>query len=280
MARTEQRDRHVPLGASPPSRNPAPLAADDGAPRRRLSLRRLWPLAVIAAAMVLFYALGLQDRLSLESIIRHNERLRDVVDAHFVATMGAYLALYAFAVAVSFPGASLITIVGGFLFGAVLGTSLTVVAATAGAVAIFIAARSSLGGVLREKAGPLAKRFADGFTENAFHYLLFLRLVPLFPFWLVNVAPALFEVPVRTYVLATAIGIIPGTLAYTLVGNGLGGLIAAQERANPGCVEAGTCRIELSALLTPGLLAAIVALSAAALIPVAVKRWRRAKAAA
>ena len=70
--------------------------------------------------------------------------------------------------------------------------------------------------------------------------------MPLFPFWLVNVAPALFEVPVRTYVLATAIGIIPGTLAYTLVGNGLGGLIAAQERANPGCVEAGTCRIGLS----------------------------------
>ncbi len=264
MARTDHCDE-----AAPADRGARP------AEPRRFSLRRVWPLGLIAAAMALFYLAGLHEHLSLDTIIRNNERLRAAVDAHTVATVAIYLGVYAFAVAVSFPGASLITIVGGFLFGAVLGTALTVVAATAGAVVIFLAARSSLGGVLRDKAGPFVKRFAEGFSENAFNYLLFLRLVPLFPFWLINVAPALFDVPLRTYVLATVIGIIPGTLAYTLVGDGLGGLIAAQERANPGCADAGTCQIEIGALFTPGLLAAILALSVAALIPVVLKRWRR-----
>ncbi|RAH99406.1 TVP38/TMEM64 family protein [Acuticoccus sediminis] len=230
--------------------------------------------------MAAFYAAGLNDYISLDAIIRNNERLREALEDNLAATVAAYLGIYALAVAVSFPGASLITIVGGFLFGAVLGTALTVVAATAGATVIFLAAKSSLGGVLRERAGRFAQRFTEGFNENAFNYLLFLRLVPLFPFWLVNVAPAIFDVPLRVYVIATAVGIIPGTFAYTLVGDSLGGLIAAQERANPGCADAGTCQIELGALLTPGVIAAIVALSVAALIPVALKRWRKAKGAA
>lgn len=246
----------------------------------RFSWTRLWPLAAIAVLMVAVYASGAHRHVSLEAIIRNQERLEAAVDMHLVATALTYLALYALAVAVSFPGASLVTILGGFLFGAALGAVLTVVAATAGATVVFLAARTSLGGVLRERAGRFAQRFAKGFEENAFNYLLFLRLVPLFPFWLVNIAPALFEVKLRTYVVATAVGIIPGTIAYTLVGDSLGGLIAAQERANPGCADAGTCSVDVGALFTPGLLAAIVALSAAALIPVAVKRWRAGRGAA
>ncbi len=229
--------------------------------------------------MVAGYAAGVTDYLSLDAIIRHHDALRSAVADNWLASAAAYLGLYAVAVALSFPGASLITIVGGFLFGAVAGTALTVVAATFGASVIFLAARTSLGGVLRRRAGRFAQRFADGFEDNAFSYLLFLRLVPLFPFWLINVAPALFDVRLGTYVAATALGIVPGTIAYTLVGDGLGGLIAAQERANPGCAEAGTCEVAVGALFTPGLIAAIVALSAAALIPVVVKRWRAARAA-
>lgn len=251
-----------------------PAEDDAPAPARRLSLRRLWPIGLILVLMAAFYLAGLADYVSLDAIIRNHERLEAAVRDNLLFTAAACLAAYVLAVAISFPGASLLTIVGGFLFGAVLGTVLTVVAATAGAAAIFLAARSSLGGVLRERAGPFAQRFAEGFNENAFNYLLFLRLVPLFPFWLINVAPALFDVKLRTYVVATAIGIVPGTFAYTLVGDGLGGLIAAQERANPGCADAGTCEISIGALFTPGLIAAIVALSAAALIPVVLKRWR------
>lgn len=265
MAGTDDKDEH------------APATTGEG---RRLSLRRLWPLGLIVLAMGAAYAADLDDYVSLEAIIRNNEQLEAAVDENLLVAAAAYLTVYAVAVALSFPGASLITIVGGFMFGAAVGTGLTVVAATLGASVIFLAAKTSLGGVLREKAGRFAERFAKGFEQNAFNYLLFLRLVPLFPFWLINVAPALFEVPLRTYVVATAIGIIPGTIAYTLLGQGLDGLIAAQERANPGCAEAGTCRIDVGALFTPGLVIALVALAVAALIPVAVKRWRAARTAA
>ena len=261
-------------GADPATAVP-PSDRHTGDGRHRTLLRRFWPLGIVFLAMLGFYALGLHRYVTLDAIIRNNERLRAAVDANLGLTAAAYVGIYTLAVAVSFPGASLVTIVGGFLFGVALGTTLTVFAATLGATLIFLAARTSLGGVLRERAGRFAQRFADGFNENAFNYLLFLRLVPIFPFWLVNVAPALFDVRLRSYVLATGIGIVPGTLAYTLVGDGLGGLIEAQEVADPGCADAGTCHIELGALLTPGLLLAIAALSAAALLPVAIRRWRR-----
>jgi uncharacterized membrane protein YdjX (TVP38/TMEM64 family) len=196
------------------------------------------------------------------------------VERNIVLVAAAYLAVYVVAVAVSFPGASLITIVGGFLFGAVLGAALTVVAATAGASVIFLAARTSVGTALRARAGRFTDRLAKGFEANAFSYLLFLRLVPLFPFWLINVAPALFNVSLSTYVVATALGIVPGTFAYTLLGSELGGLIEAQEAANPGCAAAGTCEIDVSALVTPGFVAALLVLAAASLVPVAVKKIR------
>jgi len=139
---------------------------------------------------------------------------------------------------------------------------------------IFLAARTSVGEPLRARAGRPARRLAEGFEENAFSYLLFLRLVPLFPFWIINVAPALFNVPLRIYVAATAIGIVPGTFAYTLLGDGLDSAIEAQEAANPGCARAGTCEIEVGALFTPGLVAALVLLAVASLAPIVVKRLR------
>jgi len=236
--------------------------------------RRLWPLAAIGAAMAAFYLSGLHETVSLATIIREREALAAAVEANILAVGAAYLGIYAVAVALSFPGASLITIAGGFLFGSIIGTGLTVVAATAGASIIFLAARSSVGAALRARAGRFTGRLARGFEENAFSYLLFLRLVPLFPFWLINVAPALFDVRLRIYVAATAIGIIPGTFAYSLLGDGLGGLIEAQEAANPGCAAAGTCEIDVSALVTPGFVAALLVLAAASLIPIVVKKAR------
>ncbi len=155
------------------------------------------------------------------------------------------------------------------------GTALTVVAATAGATIIFLIARTSFGDVLRERAGEFGARLAAGFEQNAFHYLLFLRLVPIIPFWLLNIVPALFKLPVRTYVAATALGIIPGTLAYSLLGSGLGDVITEMEAANPGCAQSGTCELEWGALLSPGPLIAMAALTLAALVPIVVKRLRR-----
>lgn len=239
--------------------------------RRR---RRLWPLLVILAAMLALYASGLHEAISLEAVIREHEVLARRVAEHRALALLVYVAAYTLAVALSFPGASLITVLGGFLFGVATGTVLTVLAATAGAVVVFLAARSGFGEALRARAGRFAQRFAEGFEANAFSYLLFLRLVPLFPFWLVNVAPALFRVRLSTYVAATMLGIVPGTFAFTLFGDGLDALIAAQERANPGCAAAGTCRIDVGALFSPLFMAALVVLALAALLPVALKRHR------
>lgn len=255
--------------------DPAPQTASRSAHARRGRWTRLWPLAAIAALLAIFYITGVHRLITLETIIRERQALAEAVASNLVLAEIAFVAAYTFAVAVSFPGASLLTILGGFLFGVAIGSILTTIGATLGATIIFMAARTSVGKTLRERAGPFAQRFAEGFEESAFSYLLSLRLVPLFPFWLINVVPALFKVNVVTYMVATALGIVPGVVAYTLLGSGLNGLIEAQEAANPGCAAAGTCEIDLKALITPKIILAMVALSAAALIPVVVKRIRK-----
>lgn len=191
-----------------------------------------------------------------------------------VLTPLIYFVVYTLAVALSFPGASLLTIAGGFLFGWFFGGLLTVVAATIGAALLFIAAKTSVGATLKERAGPFLDKMSEGFRKNAFSYLLFLRLTPVFPFWLVNIAPALFHVPLTTYLIATFVGIIPGTFAYAFVGAGLDSVILAQEQANPGCSAAGTCEVEISALITPELIWAFAALGLVALIPPVIQRFR------
>jgi uncharacterized membrane protein YdjX (TVP38/TMEM64 family) len=247
---------------------PVPPPAGGGA------LRRFAPLAVIAAAMGLGYASGLHEYLSLSNLIRERAELASFVSGNLPLAMAAFVGVYVVAVALSFPGASLLTIIGGFLFGWALGGTLVAFAATIGAALIFLAARTSLGETLKHRAGPFLSRLAAGFREDAFNYLLFLRLAPVFPFWLVNIAPALFGMSLRPYVTATFFGILPGTYAYAFIGAGLDSVIAAQEAASPGCAAAGTCSIELSALVTRDLVLAFAALGIAALVPVVVRKWR------
>jgi uncharacterized membrane protein YdjX (TVP38/TMEM64 family) len=157
-----------------------------------------------------------------------------------------------------------------------------VVAATLGAVIIFLAARTSLGDTLAARAGPWMSRFREGFQRDAFNYMLFLRLVPVFPFWLVNIAPAVAGVPLGTYALTTLIGIIPGTFAFAVLGSGLDSIIEAQKAMHEACIaEKGaqncTFSLDAGALITPELLAAFAALGFVALIPVIVKKLRAAK---
>lgn len=237
--------------------------------------RRAWRLPLVVLLVLgAAWASGLGDHLSLSTVIRHHEALSGFVAGHLMAGLLLYALIYVVSVALSFPGASLLTLAGGFLFGWAVAGIITVLSATAGATLVFLIARSSFGAIFRRRAGGLMDRMRKGFAEDAFSYLLFLRLTPLFPFWLVNVAPALLHVSLRIYVLATLIGIIPGTVAFAILGAGLGGLIAAQEAASPGCAAAGSCNIDVSALVTPGLLAALFALGVLALVPVAVKKWR------
>ncbi len=242
----------------------------------RMSAGRLVPLAVIVGIGIVIYAMGWHRQLSLETLVRHRAVLDDFVSAHYAAALAAFLAVYIAAVSLSLPGAVFLTISGGVLFGVMIGAAVAVVAATAGATVIFLIARSAFSPYVLRRAGPRLAKIVDGFCADAFSYLLFLRLVPVFPFFLVNLAPALVGVRVATFIGATAIGIIPATLVFASVGAGLDSVIHAQAAMYEACVAAGhsDCRLDFNpaAALTPELIGALVALGLLSLIPIAVKR--------
>ncbi len=241
-------------------------------------LRRLAPLAVIVALAGLVFAMGWHRHLTLETLVHHRAVISNFVDAHIAVALAAFFALYVAVVALSLPGATILTIAAGILFGVVIGGTLAIIAATIGATVIFLIAKTAFGEHLLARAGPLAVKLAQGFRRDAFSYLLFLRLVPAFPFWLVNLAPALFGVRLATFVGATALGIVPGTFTFAFLGAGLDSVIVAQERAYNACLAASRadCRLDfhMMSALTPQLFAALVALGLIALIPIALKRWR------
>lgn len=257
----------------------APKTSED-----RVQPSRRWgPLVLLIAAAAAVYASGAYEYVSLATIAEHRDALQDFVSEHWLIALCGYGLIYMAAVALSIPGAALLTMFAGFLFGWLVAGLLAVVAATAGATVVFLVARTSLGDVLVRRAGPRLHALARGFRDDAFNYLLFLRLVPLFPFWLVNIAPALFDVRLATFVAATLTGIIPGTFAFAFLGSGLDSIIAEQKAAYEECVAAGRegCAIsmEAGALLRPELIIAFAALGAVALIPVVVRRLRARRAA-
>jgi uncharacterized membrane protein YdjX (TVP38/TMEM64 family) len=260
----------------PADDHPAPLAA--GAGQTAFSPWRLWPLVLLMLASGIVLVMGWHRHLSFETLARHHEDLQGYIAAHRGAALAAYVALYIVVVALSVPVGVYFTVIGGILFGAVLGGAAALVGASIGAVCIFLLARSAIGEHLVRRAGPLAQKLARGFRDDAFSYLLFLRLVPIFPFWLVNLVPALSGVRLATFAAATALGIIPATLAFAFIGAGLDSVIAAHHVAHRSCLAAGRadCRLEfhVDAAITPELLAAFAVLGVFALVPVVVKRLR------
>jgi uncharacterized membrane protein YdjX (TVP38/TMEM64 family) len=229
----------------------------------RFTVRRLVPLAVIAVAAAVFLAVGAERYLSFAALAAHRASLTSLVMHWGVAALLVYIAVYAGLVALSVPGAAVLTVAGGLLFGTWLGGLGAVLGATLGASAIFLAARAGLAGLIA-RAGPRAERIAAGFRADAFNYLLVLRLVPLFPFWLVNLAAGVAGMRLLPYVVATFLGIVPGAFVYAGLGNGLGHLVAAPD---------------LAVLFRPSVLLPLFGLSLLALIPVFYRRWsdRRAR---
>lgn len=245
--------------------------SDEGTARAaRFSLPRLLPLVLLVAALAAVFALGLDDHLSFSALREHRAELVDFVARSGLAAALVYVALYLAATALSLPWGSLLTIAGGFLFGPYLGSFLTVIAATAGATIVFLVAKSALGDPLRARAHrtlrfSALKRLEAGFQANALSYMLFLRLAPIFPFFIVNLAPAFLGVSLRVYVVGTLIGIIPGTFVYALVGSGLGSVFDRNQD------------FSIEGVLTPEVVAALVGMSLLTMIPVAVKAIRRRK---
>ena len=255
------------MSASPPTADqPAGLT-------RRLVLL----IAVILLAGIAYYAFG-RGELSLEAMVRHRTAIDAFVTEHRVLAVLAYIGLYITVVALSVPGAAFLTVSGGFLFGVVVGASAAVIGATIGATLIFLVARTALGEPLLRRAGPRAIKLAQSFRDDAFSYLLFLRLVPAFPFFLVNLVPAFAGVRLLPFVTATALGVIPGSVVYSFAGTGLDSVIAAQKHSYEACLAAGLADCHLAFdpkdILTPQMIGALVALGLLALVPAVVRRLR------
>jgi uncharacterized membrane protein YdjX (TVP38/TMEM64 family) len=235
--------------------------------RPGLSLRRLLPVAIVATGAVAGYAF-FGDLLTFEALRDNRETLIAWRDANYLGAALSFVALYVAVVAFSLPGATIMTLGGAFLFGFAAAAPMVLVAATLGASLIFLAARHGFGEALHARLlaqggqGTLA-RMERGLRENEVSYLLLMRLVPAVPFFVANLAPAFLGVSLRTFVLTTFFGIIPGTLVYIWIGAGLGEVFARD--ATP----------DLSILTEPQILGPILALAALAALPILIRTWRR-----
>lgn len=219
---------------------------------------RLAVLGVLVLGLVVFVTQGGAEWLSFDALNARRDQLLGFTTSHFWPTLLAWGLLYAVAVALSLPGAVVLSLFTGFLFGRVTGTLVIVVAATAGATVLVLLARYLFATAARERleAVPRAARLLDGFEKGAFNYLLFLRLVPVFPFWLVNLAAAVTRVPVVTFAAATGIGIIPGSFVFANLGRSLGTISSPRG------------------LVSPEILVALGLLGVLSLLPLVVRRFR------
>ncbi|MEM8581204.1 MAG: TVP38/TMEM64 family protein [Pseudomonadota bacterium] len=234
-------------------------------PRQKATLPKWVPIAAIGIVAAIG-AFTLKDTLTFEALAANREALIAFRDANFAVTVAAYLAVYILIVAFSFPGATIATLTGGFLFGLATGTLLTVFAATAGATIIFLAARWGLGDKLAAKMDASegkVKQIKDGLKENELSVLFLMRLVPAIPFFVANLLPALVGVRLDRFVFTTFFGIIPGTAVYTWVGAGLGEVFERGETPNLGII------------FEPHILGPILGLSALALLPIILKKFRK-----
>lgn len=234
---------------------------------KRISRLRWLPLGLlIAASAAALLAIWQHGAIDFAMVSRHSLWLQAQVQARPLLSGLILFVLYAAVTALSLPLATLLTVVAGYLFGVAVASLWVVAGATLGSLAVFLAARGVLHDTLMARAGPWVKRMESGFKEDALSYLLVLRLLPIFPFWLVNLVPALLGVGLWTYVTATALGIVPGVVVYAALGNGLGEVLARGEEP------------DLAIVVDPAVLLPMLGLALLALLPVAWKRWRRRRA--
>jgi uncharacterized membrane protein YdjX (TVP38/TMEM64 family) len=267
--------------------------------KTRISAAKLIPVIVLVAGFTLFFALDGPSYVSFDAFHKHRIALIEWIHAHGVVSALVFIGIYAVSTAFSLPIGALLTISAGFLFGSamaesfpagfrdgliawfgvsapsVAGTAVAtlyiIVGATIGATALFLAARYAFADILRAKAGKAVRKLEDGFRENALSYMLILRLIPAFPFWLINLAPAFLGVSLRTYVIGTFLGIIPGTFVYALVGNGLGSVFAECDLRPERTCEAPNLG---DFLMQPSIILPIIGLAVLAALPIAHRRLK------
>jgi len=233
---------------------------------------KLWPIYIILAGLGLAISQGWHTYLSPTSLAENAVYLNTLVQENFILVLLAFIVIYILATTFMVP-ASALTIGGGFLFGLGVGAPATVVGATIGACILFTAAKTSVGEALKSIAGPFVGKMEAGFNESPLSYLFTLRLIPIFPFAVVNIAPAILGAKFRDYFISTLFGIIPGTLAYTWIGAGLRGTLLDAAQAGE--------TVDVNALVgaaAKNLIPAFFALAVVALIPAIYKKFFKKKA--
>ena len=223
------------------------------------NIKKFLPLIIIVILIIGVWASGVLDFLSLESIKEHRQELLNYVEENIVLSVFIFALTYIVTVALSLPIATVLTLLGGFLFGVISGAVIIVLSATIGATLIFIIAQTAIGSSLREKAGPFYNKVADNMKENGFQYMLFMRFVPVVPFFIANILPALFDIKLRDFFITTLIGIIPGTIVYANIGQELGTIETLND------------------LVSPTTLIAFALLGVLSLMPTAIKFLRKKK---
>lgn len=231
-----------------------------------MDIKRFIPIAILGIGLAAAIYFDIHKLLSFEAVGENYAALKTYIDEQFVVSLLLFALAYILAVAFSIPGASILSLLYGALLGTMVGGTLIVVSATIGATLIFLAAKYALQDTLRERVGPWLSKMRDGFKENAFSYLMFLRLVPAFPFFVVNLVPAFMGVGIRTYTLTTFLGIIPGTFIYASIGSGIGYIL--EQGKTP----------DLSVLSSPEVLLPLAALGLLALAPIVYKKIKRSRA--
>lgn len=187
--------------------------------------RRWLPITAIGAAFLLAFGFELHSYVNFDWLAEQRDWLKGQVAENFVLALGGYALAYIIAVAIAFPAPSMLTVFAGFLFGWPTALVMVVISATLGAALLFLATRSALGVSLRQRLGPKVDRLAKGFERDALIYIIALRIAPILPFWLVTVAPAFFKVPIKTFMIATFLGTMPGTFTLAYLGSGLESVI-------------------------------------------------------
>ncbi|NGX26961.1 MAG: hypothetical protein K940chlam6_00888 [Chlamydiae bacterium] len=227
--------------------------------------KRFIPILIIAILMLIGYFSGVYRALDFETLKYHHNELTEFVNSNPIMTPLLFMGIYVVVAALSIPAALLLSLLSGFLFPQPLCTLYVVIGATIGATLIFLAARTAFGGSLKEKARPFLRKMKKGFNKNAVSYLLFLRFVPFFPFWIVNLAPAFFNVRIWTFFWTTFVGIIPGTFVSTQAGRGLNAIFESSEE------------FSIASIFNTEMKIALIGLGIFSLIPIIIKKWREKK---
>ncbi len=186
-------------------------------------------MLVVVALIVITRYTGVAEYATLDNVRRHREALEQIVRERYAASAACYIIIYMMSTALAVPGATVLTMAGGFLFGTFPGVIYAIVGATGGAIINFLIARYVAGSWVQARYAGQLERFNRELERNGHLYLLTLRFIPLFPFFLINLCAGLTRIPLQTFAWTTLVGILPGGLVFAFAGSQLNTIRSVED---------------------------------------------------